>query len=162
MKIFKYILFATIIFAANFSLSQIDRDKKQIRDGIDSVMKQKVMEKLSLDEATADKFINTYKENNKQLRVINKEKNKLIETIELDPGADDIDAKLDKILEFESQTVSQKKNFFNELRTFLTPQQIARTIILRKKFEKEFRNEIMKYRKRNKRNDNGSDDIKEK
>ncbi|MDQ3022354.1 MAG: hypothetical protein M3R36_17575 [Bacteroidota bacterium] len=161
MKIFKYFLLASVILAANFSLAQMDLDKKQMRDGIDSVMKQKVMDKLSLDEATSDKFISTYKENNKQLRILNKEKHKLIETIELDPGASDIDSKLDQMLEIESKTVDQKKKFFNELRTFLTPQQIAKTIILRRKFQKEFRREMMKHRKRNKKNENG-DDMKNK
>lgn len=151
MKIFRFIFIIIIILSANLSYSQRDGDRKKFRDGIDTIMKQKLIDRLGVDESSADKFLNVYKDHNKQVRIIHKEKKDLMETIELDPGASDMDSKLDKMLELETKIVDAKKSFFNELRTFLSPQQIARTLILRKNFEKEFRKQINKQREGRKR-----------
>lgn len=154
MKIFKFILLALIIITANLSFAQKDNNsRRQMRTGIDSLMKQKISEKLNLDEFTSEKFMNTYKENNKKIRILNKEKNNLLESIELNPDASDIDTKLNGVLELESKIFEQRKSFINELRSFLTPQQIAKTLILRKNFGKEFKKEILKQRKGNKNNE---------
>ena len=44
----------------------------------------------------------------------------------------------------------QRKNFLTELKTFLTPEQIAKTMVLRKNFHKELRKQMGKQRKRDK------------
>jgi hypothetical protein len=143
----------TIIFIILLSSVSAYSQDEPLKDGIDNVLKQKLIDKLGLDNATADKFLQSYKENNMKIRSIMKEKKDLMETIELDPSSSDIDSKLNKMLDLESKIVDQKKDFFKNLQSFLTSQQIAKTIILRKNFDKELRKEINQKRKRNKLRD---------
>jgi Spy/CpxP family protein refolding chaperone len=161
MNVFKIILILLIAFISNLSFSQNINDKKQMRNGIDSIMKQKVMDNLGLDESSADKFINAFKGNSKQIRLFNKEKKELMQSIEDNPSAADVDTKLDRMLELETKIVEQRKAFFNELKGFLTPQQIARTIVLRKKFERQFKKEILKHKRQNRMNNDSNDTDKD-
>ncbi|MEP7145551.1 MAG: hypothetical protein ABI792_00940 [bacterium] len=146
MRLLKNYLAAAIIFSAGFAFAQIDKDRKSISDSIDSIMKQKIVSNLDMDDITADRFISVYKENNKNIRSIMKEKKELMESLENDPNASDIDSKLDKLLQLETDVLDQRKSFFRELKTFLTSQQIAKSLVLRKKFEKQLRKEIMNHR----------------
>jgi len=150
MKILKLFFFIAALLASDLCLSQKEHDGKKFNDEIDTIMRQKLVERLGLDESSADKFVTTYKDNNKQIRMINKERKELFRSIELDPAATDMDSKLDKMLELETKIVDQKKIFFNELRLFLTPQQIAKTMLLRKNFEKKLRKEINNKRRKDK------------
>ncbi len=153
-----FILILLIIAAANFSVAQIDNNnKRQTKNGIDSIMRQKVMENLNLDESTTEKFMNAYKSNVKELRNLNKQRKEKIDDIEADPGAADIDSKLDGILDIEYKMVDQRKSFLTELKTFLTSRQIAESIVLKKNLEKEFRKEIMKHRRQQRKNDDSND-----
>ncbi|MEO6694044.1 MAG: hypothetical protein ABIY50_12820 [Ignavibacteria bacterium] len=149
MKNFTGIFLILFLFNAGFSIAQRD-GKKNNSDDLDKVLKQKVMDKLSFDESAADMFISAYKDNNKQMRLINKERKEIMESIELDPGASDIESKLDKMVEVDTKMAELRKNFFIQLKTFLTPQQIAKTLILRKNFHKELRKQMGKQRKRDK------------
>lgn len=148
MKIFNTIFIVMLLISAGKICAQAGLDKRDFKGSIDSVMKKKMIDKLGIDEQTAEKFIVSYKENNKQIRTIMKEKKDIMESIELDPSASDVGVKLDKIIELEEKIAEQKKNFFNELKTFLTPQQIAKSIIVKKNFEKELRKEINKKKKK--------------
>jgi Spy/CpxP family protein refolding chaperone len=149
MKNFIGIFLILFFFTAGFSFAQRD-GKRKTSDGLDKVLKQKVMEKLNFDESTADRLLLAYQDNKKQMRAINKERKEIMESIELDPGATDIELKLEKMLEIETKIADLRKNFFTELKTFLTPQQIANTLILRKNFHKELRKQMSKQRKRDK------------
>jgi len=151
MKNFTGIFLILFLFNAGFSFAQRD-GKKKTSDDLDRILKQKVMEKLSFDEPTADRLILAYKENNKQMRIIHKEKKEIMESIELDPGAADIESKLDKMVEIDTKSAELRKSFFTELKTFLSPQQIAKTLVLRKNFHKELRKQMGKQRKRDKPN----------
>jgi len=143
-------------FTTGFSFAQRD-GKNKTSDDLDRVLKQKVMEKLNFDESTADRLILAYKDNKKQMRIINKERKEIMESIELDPGATDIETKLDKMLEIETKMTDLRKNFFTDLKTFLTPQQIAKTLVLRKNFNKELRKQMGKQRKRDRPKDKDSE-----
>ncbi len=150
MKTLKVILLA-LFLTANLATAQNDdgNGKKGMREDMEKLMRQKIVEGLDISEATADKFISAFKENTDQIRSLEKENRELLKSIELDPDATDIDSKLNKILDIESQKTELKKSFFNELRTFLTPQQIAKTLVLRMNFRKKLRKEIQNQRKRN-------------
>lgn len=150
MKLIKLLITAIFFLSTVSVFGQIEESKKPGREDIEKIMKQKLMDKLSFDESTADRFLNSYKENNRKIRQLNKEKKELMETIELDPSAQDIDSKLNQMLDIETQMLEQRRSFFSELRTYLTPQQIAKTMLLRKNFQKEFRKEIQMQRKKNK------------
>lgn len=145
------IIMLGFMFAANISFAQRDDIKKQISEKIETMMKQKIVDTLGFDEATANQFISTYKEDKKKIKTLIKTKKALMQEIENNPDAADIDAKLDRMLQLESEIVDQKKSFFTQLKTFLTPQQIAKTIVLRKNFDREFKKEISKFKDDNKR-----------
>ncbi len=150
MNLFSKILFVILILYSGLSQAQVDRENKIFRERLDSLMKQKIIESLALDEPTANKFLESYKENNKQIRKIAKEKKELMNTLEMDPSASDMDSKLEQLFDIESRLLEQRRNFFKDLKTFLTPQQIAKTLILRKNFEKELKNQITTQKKRTK------------
>ncbi|MEO8666335.1 MAG: hypothetical protein ABI462_12650 [Ignavibacteria bacterium] len=146
MLLRKIIITAAIILSAGLSTAQIDKDRKLLNDSIDAIMKQKIAANLEVDDIIADKFISVYKENNNKTREIMKEKKELMKSMESDPNAVDIDIKLDKLLQLETDILDQRKSFFQELKAFLTPQQIAKSLVLRKRFERQFRKEVMKHR----------------
>lgn len=146
MKFLKFILVISAFLLAGLAYGQRG-DEKPGKDEINKLMKQKLMERLSLDESSADKFLSVSKENNQAIRKLNKERKDIMESIELDPSAADIDTKLDRIIDLESQIVEQKRTYFKELRTFLSPQQVAKTLLLKRRFDKELRKEINKKRK---------------
>lgn len=147
MKVNKLFTLILILISVNLCLSQVDDNKKKFKEEINNIMKTKLIDSLGMDEMTADKFIGLYKDNNKQIRALSKEKRALMQSIELDPSAGDVDQKFDKMLEIETRILDKKKSFFQELKTFLTPQQIAKTMILRKKLGREIKKEFMKHKK---------------
>lgn len=144
MNYFRLIFVSLFFLSSVPTFSQLDDGKKPMKNEIEKIMRQKLIDKLSLDEATADKVVNSYRDNNIKLRELNRDKKELMESIELDPSSPDIDSKLDKLLDLDSKILDQRKNFFNELRSYLTPQQIAKTLILRKNFSKELRKQVHK------------------
>lgn len=152
--------FILLCWCSCLVFAQKGNDNKPYRDEIDKIMKQKFMEKVNVDESTANNFFTMFKENNKKIRMLNKEKKEILESIEGNPDAADIDSKIDKLLDIETKIIEQKKSFMSELKTILTPQQIAKTIILQRNFEKEFKKQIIKQRKRDKIKDKEDSDNK--
>lgn len=148
MKIIKLIFVLLILFNFSNSFAQKDSHKKQFREKIDSVMKQKLIENADLDSASANKFIETYNESNKQIRKIVKEKRSQMDKIENDLNAADMETKIARLIELETSVLELKKGFITDLKSFLTPQQIAKTIIMRKNLEKVMRKEINKREKK--------------
>lgn len=148
MKIIKLIFVLLILFNFSNSFAQKDSHKKQFREKIDSVMKQKLIENADLDSTSANKFIETYNESNKQIRKIVKEKRSQMDKIENDLNAADMETKIARLIELETSVLELKKGFITDLKSFLTPQQIAKTIIMRKNLEKVMRKEINKREKK--------------
>ncbi|HMS66207.1 MAG TPA: hypothetical protein PKD83_13270 [Ignavibacteria bacterium] len=151
-KLIILLLFATIAvsFAQKTSFAQFvqkDSGYVNLKEDIENIMKQKLMDSLNLDQASADKFIETYKKSKKDIRILLKEKKELQKSIEQDPGAIDIGTKLNKWMEFDSKIVDSRINYYKELQTFMTSEQIARSIIIRKNMEKGLRKELKKHRK---------------
>ncbi len=150
MKTYKLIILTLILFAFNNSYAQRDMNKMKFREKIDSVMRVKLIENADLDSVTADRFLEIYKDNNNKIRKISKEKKNLMETIEKDPGAFDIESRIDKLMDLETNILNQRKSFISEIKTFLTPQQIAKTLVMRKNIEKVIRKELSNRKKSNK------------
>jgi len=129
-----------------------DNDKKQFRAQIDSIMKQKLIEKLNLSESSADKYIIAIRENNGKVKDLLKEKKTIMKSIEADPEAADVGSKLDKSFEIDSRIIETRKEFIRDVSSYMTPQQIAKSMILKKNFNKEFKNQIMKHKNKDKIN----------
>ena len=129
-----------------------DNDKKQFRAQIDSIMKQKLIEKLKLSESSADKYIIAIRENNGKVKDLLKEKKTIMKSIEADPEAADVGSKLDKSFEIDSRIIETRKEFIRDVSSYMTPQQIAKSMILKKNFNKEFKNQIKKHKNKDKIN----------
>lgn len=160
MKNITLIAAFVILVIGNISNAQLekknDNDKRQFRMQIDTLMKQKLMEKLDMSESTADKYVSAFRENNNRIKELMKEKKAVMKSIEADPEAADIITKLDKAFDIDSRIIETRRAFIKDLSTYLTPQQIAKSMILKKNFNREFKDQIRKhkskdnFRKRNK------------
>ncbi|MCB0726238.1 MAG: hypothetical protein R3A12_20090 [Ignavibacteria bacterium] len=149
MNIFKIILISCLIITANFSYAQYDKNKLQMKGQIDSLMNSKLISETGIDQTTADKFIEKYKENNKQIRELKKEKKEVMKLIKADPSALDVGTKLDKLIDLDYEIFKNRKAFMEDLNNFMTPQQIAGTIVFMNDFSKEFRKRLKKNRNGN-------------
>lgn len=159
-KITLIALFIVFVFG-NISTAQFDKsndnDKRQFRMQIDTLMKQKLIEKLDLSESAADKYVSALRENNNRIKELMKEKKSVMKSIESDPEAADIVSKLDKVFDIDSRIIETRRAFIKDVSTYLTPQQIAKSMILKKNFNKEFKNQIRKHKNKDnngKRNKN--------
>ncbi len=146
MNIFKIILISCLIISANTSIGQYDKSKSQMKGQIDSLMNSKLITEAGIDQTTADKFIEKYKENNKQIRELKKEKKEVMKLIKADPSALDVGTKLDKLIDLDYEIFKNRKAFMEDLNNFMTPQQIAGTIVFMNDFSKEFRKRLKKNR----------------
>ncbi len=160
MKNITFIAVFVILVIGNISNAQFnkknDSDKRQFRMQIDTLMKQKLMEKLDMSESAADKYVSAFRENNNRIKELMKEKKTVMRSIEADPEAADIVSKLDKVFDIDSRIIETRRAFIKDISTYLTPQQIAKSMILKKNFNREFKDQIRKhkskdnFRKRNK------------
>jgi len=160
MKTYKLIILSLILFAFNTSYAQRDMKKMKFTEKIDSVMRVKLIENGDLDSITADKFLEIYKDNNNKIRKISKEKKNLMETIEKDPEAMDMESKINNLMDLETSILDLRKSFITEIKSFLTPQQIAKTLVMRKNIERVIRKELSNRRKGNKFNEKPGEDKK--
>ncbi|HMQ68811.1 MAG TPA: hypothetical protein PKA90_09580 [Ignavibacteria bacterium] len=146
MNIFKIILISILILSANISFGQYDKNKPHLNGQIDSLMNSKLITETGIDQTTADKFIEKYKDNNKQIRELKKEKKEVMKLIKADPSALDVGTKLDKLIDLDYEIFKNRKAFMEDLNNFMTPQQIAGTIVFMNDFSKEFRKRLKKNR----------------
>jgi hypothetical protein len=149
MNIFKIALFACIILFVNVSFGQYDKDKPRMKGQIDSLMKIKFTAETNIDQTTADKFFDKYKENNKEIREFKNEKREIMKMIEANPAALDVGTKLDKLMKLEYDIFESRKAFVEDLKTFMTPQQIAETMVFMKEFSKKFRKKLKQDKRKN-------------
>jgi hypothetical protein len=137
---FKKIIFLIIIIAGfNISLkAQEDSTLTNSRTRFRKAIKEKLMEKLNIDDATANKVIKLSNEQKKQVAEYTKEKRQTIKYIEDNPDADNIMSKINGLLDLDDKINKSRKDFIEELKTILTPKQIAQSIIFQKNLRKLF------------------------
>ncbi|MBK9333532.1 MAG: hypothetical protein IPM96_14300 [Ignavibacteria bacterium] len=150
MKTLLTLFFIIALMTSASAYSQPDSSKLQKRQELENLFKEKVKINLNVDQYTADKLVDSYKDNNIQMRTLRKEIRETYKSIESDPDAADMSSKLDKVIELEKKSIEQKEKFYNELKTFLSPQQIAKSFFMKKKFNKELRKELDKRGKKRK------------
>lgn len=144
--------FILIITLFILSFSAAEAQPKKMTDELKKIRKEKYLENVSVDNATADRYFEIFDENFLAVKKLNKQKKEYMEYIENNVEASDISAKIDEILDLESKILEKKKDMFVQLKTFLTPKQIAQSIVFHVKFTKELKNQIDK-RKKGKRHD---------
>ncbi len=117
---------------------------KKMNEELKKIRKEKFIESVSVDEATADKYFDLFDENFNALMKLSKQKKDNLEYVEKNYDASDVTAKLDEIIEIDSKILEKKKELYFQLKTFLTPKQLAQTVVFQVKFTRELKNEIEK------------------
>lgn len=144
---FIIVLFGFISSADSYA--QNDRD--DFKQKLDKIRKDKFIEKIKVDDATADRYFqvtNTFMETMKDL---NQSQRRLMKSIEDNPDASDIESKLNQFIENEAKIGNVKKEYYESLKTFLTPKQVAQTIVFQRQFMKKLKNEVDKRRGKEKK-----------
>ena len=145
--IFTFFAIMLSVILVNTSYAQRDSMKADMKEQLSKLMKERLVEKVGLSESTANLFMAALDENGKEVRKLTRERKELMDEIDLDPSAADIESKMDRTIEIDIQLAEMRKSFKKQLRNFMSAQEIAKTMNFRRKFEKELRKEIKKKRK---------------
>ncbi len=138
----KNFILIVIIFIVSFSAA--NAQPKKMTDELKKIRKEKYLENVSVDDATADRYFELFDENFLAVKKLSKQKKENMEYIEKNVDAADVSAKIEEILDIDSKIVEKKKDLYTQLKTFLSPKQIAQSIIFQLKFNKELKNQIDK------------------
>jgi hypothetical protein len=147
-----YFVLAVIIILLSGSNSNIFAQKNSngIREKIEKIKLEKLLKKLDLDESTKAVFTEKYKSYSSTIKELNAKRFKayklMAENLESGEGLDTL---VNLVLNYEDEVNKEKIQFAEDLKTILTPKQLATMII----FERKFNNEILKilrdYKKNN-------------
>ena len=137
-------LILLILFAFTLQLkAQTDtNDTKPIKMFQKATM-NKFMEYVKTDEATTVKYFKMYRNNLRKINQFTKLRRSIMSDIESNPEDADISNKLDKLNEIETNIYKLRSDFRESLKEYLTPTQIAKSLI----FEKKIRKTILENRK---------------
>jgi hypothetical protein len=135
----KILLLLIIALCFNISLkAQEDTTFTNSRIKLRKVIKEKLMEKLNIDDATANVFIKLFNEQKKSIGDYNKEKRQIFKSIEENPNSGDVSGKISTLLDIDDKINKSHRDFITELGKILTPQQIAQSLIFQKNLRKFF------------------------
>jgi len=140
-----------LIVLQNFSYAQ-DDDPKYFRRRIRKVVIERFIEKLQIDEQTAEIVVDLETKNRNEIGKLNKQRFSIYKYFEDNPEAEDAEQKLDELIDIENKITEQRKNLLIDLKQILTPQQIAQALVFQMKFTKFLREQIEKHKKDRKRN----------
>lgn len=148
------IIFAVILVSASVNISVNSQDKgDKFRDKIEKIKIEKLVNKLDIDDNTADIFAEKYKNFSIVIKDLNKKRidayKLMIENLESGNGLDTL---VDQVTGYESKINDEREKFAEDLKTILTPKQIATMIVFERKFNNELRKLLKDYQKENKKN----------
>lgn len=116
--------------------AQIDTQNTKAGKLIRESIRKKFIEYVRTDEQTTDKFFSDFRKNHKEINTLLRERQYIMKEIELNTDADDIQQKLERISQIDKNIFNLKQEFSESLKAYLTPEQIAKTIIFEKKIRK--------------------------
>ena len=109
---------------------------------------EKLVKKLELDKSTEDKFVQKYKDFHQSIAELNKKRAEITKQIEMNlEDSEVLDTLFNQMLDVAQEITSKRKSFADDLRTFLTPKQIAQIIIFEKNFALKLRKILKEYGK---------------
>ena len=136
------LIFAAIllIIFVNAPLKAQDKVDK-FRDKIEKIKMEKLIKKLELDDNSAEIFKSKYQDFSSKIKELNKKRfisyKLMLENLESGSGLDTL---VDQVIGYETQINDEREKFAEDLKTILTPKQMAIMIV----FERKFNNEIRK------------------
>lgn len=151
MKIKYSILTLLVLTFLTVNLSFAQKDNFKFSDEVNKVLKSKLMEKLSIDENTADKYLTLTKNFQSSIRTLSSNQKKIYKELESNLDSPDLSSKIDEITNIDIQIANQKKEYYNNLKSIFTPKQIAQSIILQRDLFKKVKSEVDKRKKKKKR-----------
>ena len=116
--------------------AQIDTQNTKAGKLIRESIRKKFIEYVRTDEQTTDKFFSDFRKNHKEINTLLRERRNIMKEIELNTDADDIQQKLERVSQIDKNIFNLKQEFSESLKAYLTPEQIAKTIIFEKKIRK--------------------------
>jgi len=151
-KVYNLILAAVLItFSLNIALYSQDKADK-FRDKIEIIKIEKLIEKLELDDNTAEIFTTKYKDFSKHIKDLNKKRfaayKLMVENLESGSGLDTL---VEQVLGYESRINDEREKFAEDLKTILNPKQIAIMIVFERKFNNEIRKLLKEFKQENKK-----------
>lgn len=142
---FALIVLSVTIFLIFDAYSQEDKDNKF--EKIDSILTEKLVEKLEVDRTIAEVILQKSKSLRKKIGELNEQRRKIIILLEVTLDDEKLLEKLiSQLLDIEQQIVTDRKNFVKDLETYLSTKQIAKLIILQKEFNQNIRKMIKKFK----------------
>lgn len=126
--------FGIILSAQPQEDTSLINSRKQLK----KVIKEKLIEKLNIDDETANKFIKLFNDERKRVSEYSKEKRAIVKYLEDNPDASDAMNKINDLLAVDEKIIKSRKDFIDELKKILTPQQIAKALIFQKNLRKMF------------------------
>jgi hypothetical protein len=149
-KNYKISLFLSVILFA-FTVCTYGQVKNDgIRDKIEKIKMEKLINKLGLDDMTAEVFTQKYKNFVSVIKDLNQKRVKtyklMIENLQSGNGLDTL---VDQLLDYESKIAKERDNFAADLKTILTPKQIATMIVFERKFNAQLKKILQNYKNRN-------------
>ena len=147
LKYYIIILSLLITVSGSYLFAQDD-----FREKIEEIKLEKLTKKLDLDDDVKEVFLDKYKTFSKSMRALNMKRAKtyrlMTENIESGDGLDTI---VNRLIEYENEINAKREEFVVDMKSILTPKQIARMIVFERKFNNEIKKLLKQYQKENKK-----------
>ncbi|MDD5361591.1 MAG: hypothetical protein PHN88_05635 [Ignavibacteria bacterium] len=150
-----------ILISVSCIFAQNDTTNKRLK----KIVKEKLIEKLNIDDQTAEKLITLQMTHRKEIKELKRHQGDLIKDISDNPQSSDISSKIDDLLDTEYNIYLKNKDYIGTVKTFLTPAQIAQSMAFEKDLMKFLKKEIKRKHhddKDDKDRDNGHDKDRDK
>ncbi|MFZ4592480.1 MAG: hypothetical protein ACOYN6_15875 [Ignavibacteria bacterium] len=136
------LVLSLIVFTSTGSYSQNDTSRSAAKEKLRKIVKEKLMEKMNLDDATATKFIELSAANRKEMKELRKKEKDLTDYIFDNPQSSDVGTKIEDLLEAENKINQLRNDHYAKLKAFLTPTQIAQSMVFQKELVKFMKKEM--------------------
>ena len=123
-----------------------DRSQRPAYDRIESWKKVRMLESLKLDEDQSTKFITRYNKHADAMHEFEKERNDLVDKLDLQSKSDAADADYEQtfnvLLDIDKKISEERLHFLTELKGVLSNKQIAEYIVFERNFAQELRQAV--------------------
>ena len=140
------LILAFILLFASESFSQ-DSTKMHLK--LHKVIKEKIKDKLNLDDEVYAKFSDYYDNFQVDSKLLNKKRLLLLKNIEKNIDVIDNNNKIEELVSLEGKIHLIRKEFIENLKSIFTPNQLAKFIIFSQKVRKFLSKEISKKKQNN-------------
>lgn len=146
------IFFAICLFSTQSIFSQ-QNDGIWVK--IQKIKLDKLVKRLNLDESTESVFREKYVSFSENMRELNKKRARyyLIMVANIETG-DGLDTLVDCVVNIDNEINQRRTEFAKDLKTILTPKQLAITIVFERKFNNQLKKLINEYTRKKKLDNN--------